>query len=132
MALQIPDIEILWAIPHSAKLRLGHLAANRFAIKIRDVNPTDVVKLRPLISILEQRGMPNYFGEQRFGRRGDNDLLGAALIRNDDSDLLHHLLGSPNASADDPDALRARAAFDAGDYALAMKLFPRRSGMVGR
>ena len=29
---------------HGNKLRLGHLKGNRFAIKIRDVNPTDVVK----------------------------------------------------------------------------------------
>src|SRR6266480_1679967 len=33
MALALPDISVLWAQPHSAKLRLGHLAANRFAIK---------------------------------------------------------------------------------------------------
>ena len=132
MGLRLPDVQILWAARHHNKLRLGHLAGNRFAIKIREVTPTDVVKLRLVIDVLERRGMPNYFGEQRFGRRGDNAALGAALIRNDDEALLHHLLGAPDSSADEPDALRARTAFDAGNLDLAMKLFPRRSGMERR
>src|ERR1051325_3929458 len=59
MNLKIPGIEPLWAARHGNKLRLGHLAANRFAIKVRDVNPTDVVKLSPLIDLLKNRGMPN-------------------------------------------------------------------------
>src|SRR5438093_10165682 len=42
MALRIPDLTVQWASRHGNKLRLGHLAGNRFAIKIRDVNPTDV------------------------------------------------------------------------------------------
>src|SRR6266480_6901163 len=88
MRLKLPDIEPLWAARHGNKLRLGHLAGNRFAIKVREVNPTDVVKLGPLIDVLKRRGMPNYFGEQRFGRREDNHLLGAALLRGDDEALL--------------------------------------------
>jgi tRNA pseudouridine13 synthase len=73
MGLHLPNITVQWASRHGNKLRLGHLAANRFAIKIRDVTPTDVVKLAPVMEELQRRGMPNYFGEQRFGRRGDND-----------------------------------------------------------
>ena len=109
MALQIPDMTIQWAARHVNKLRLGHLKGNRFAIKIRDVNPTDVVKLRPMIDVLERRGMPNYFGEQRFGRRGNNDLLGAALIAGDNVRMLQLLLGSPDPAIDDSQTLvRAR------------------------
>src|SRR4051812_44439139 len=67
MDLHLPDMTVQWAARHGNKLRLGHLAANRFAIKIRDVNPTDVVKLQPVVDELSRRGMPNYFGEQRFG-----------------------------------------------------------------
>src|SRR5690349_866398 len=81
MNLKFPDLTVLWAARHTNKLRLGHLKANRFAIKIRDVNPTDVVKIRPVLNHLQRRGMPNYFGEQRFGRRNDNDRLGAAYVR---------------------------------------------------
>src|SRR5690349_7654043 len=75
MNLRIPDMTIQWAARHANKMRLGHLAGNRFAIKLRDVNPTDVVKLQPVLDVLTTRGLPNFFGEQRFGRRGDNDKL---------------------------------------------------------
>jgi tRNA pseudouridine13 synthase len=132
MNLRVPDVTVNWAIRHENKLRLGHLAGNRFAIKIRDVSPTDVIKLRPVLDDIRQRGMPNYFGEQRFGRRNDNDRLGAALIRGDNKEVLHVLLGSPDPASDDAESLEARAAFDAGDFPKAMRLFPRRSGMERR
>jgi tRNA pseudouridine13 synthase len=132
MALRLPQITVQWAARHGNKLRLGHLAGNRFAIKIRDVNPTDVTKLRPMIGLLESRGMPNYFGEQRFGRRGDNDKLGAALIRDDNPGVLKLLLGGPNPAIDDTYSVRARTAFDARDNAASMHAWPRRSGMERR
>jgi tRNA pseudouridine13 synthase len=75
--------------------------------------------------------MPNYFGEQRFGRRGDNHLLGAALVRGDDEGLLKILLGSPHHE-DDSQAMGARKAFDRGDLQQAMRLYPRSSGMERR
>ena len=130
--LQIPNLKILWAARHDNKLRLGHLAGNRFAIKIRDVQPTDVIKVQPIIDVLTKRGMPNYFGEQRFGRRGDNDRLGAALIRDDNEAVLKLLLGSPNPEFDDAETVKARTAFDARDNATAMHTWPRRSGMERR
>jgi tRNA pseudouridine13 synthase len=132
MSLQIPQMQVLWARRHGNKLRLGHLSANRFAIKIRDVEPTAVVKLRPVLDMLEKRGMPNYFGEQRFGRRENNDQLGAALIRDDNEALLRLLLGSPDPRFDDAASLQARTAFDARDNATAMKTWPRRAGMERR
>ena len=129
MALQLPDISVQWAARHTNKLRMGHLWGNRFAVKIRQVNPTDVVRLPPMLKILQDRGMPNYFGEQRFGRRGDNALLGAALIAADDQRLLHLLLGAPNPNQDQPDAVDARQSFDNGDLEAAMQSFPRNFGM---
>jgi tRNA pseudouridine13 synthase len=83
MGLRIPGISVLSARRHVNKLRLGHLAGNRFAIKIREVDPAQVVKLKPVLDRIQAKGMPNYFGEQRFGRRDNNDQLGSALIRGD-------------------------------------------------
>ena len=97
MALRLPNITIQWAARHGNKLRLGHLQGNRFAIKIREVLPTDVVKLKPVLDIIQKRGMPNFFGEQRFGRRNNNDLLGAALIRGDHETCAEaYCLDAPN------------------------------------
>ncbi|HEX8916458.1 MAG TPA: tRNA pseudouridine(13) synthase TruD [Humisphaera sp.] len=125
-------LRVLWAARHGNKLRLGHLSGNRFAIKVRGVNPTDVLKVEPVIAELERRGMPNYFGEQRFGRRGDNDRLGAALVRGDDLGVLRLLLGTPNPKIDDGQTHQARALFDKGDYENAMKAMPRRHGLERR
>ena len=101
MGLKIPNITVQWTARHGNKLRLGHLKGNRFAIKIRDVNATDVVKLGPVLETLQRRGMPNFFGEQRFGRRKNNDKLGAALVRGDGRELLHLLIGDPLPGIDD-------------------------------
>jgi tRNA pseudouridine13 synthase len=132
MNLHLPDISVLWAARHGNKLRLGHLAGNRFAIKIRSVNPAGVVKIRPVLDVIEKRGLPNFFGEQRFGRRGDNDVLGACLIRGRPEELLHHLLGSPNPKTDDPETLLARTQFDQKNFEQSMKHWPRHSGMERR
>jgi len=132
MNLNIPGMRILWAARHGNKLRLGHLKGNRFAVKIRDVNPTDVVKLSPGVEILNRRGMPNYFGEQRFGRRGNNHLLGAALLRGDDQAVLKILLGTPDPKLDDPRQRAARETFDKNKFADSMKLWPRSCGMERR
>jgi tRNA pseudouridine13 synthase len=132
MNLKIPNLTVLWAARHGNKLRLGHLKANRFAIKVRDVTPTDVVKIRPALVELQRRGMPNYFGEQRFGRRNDNDQLGAAYVRGDHKALLSLLLGQPKPEIDDPETIKARAAFDRHDLEEAMRLFPRHHGMERR
>ncbi len=132
MSLQLPGMAVQWAARHGNKLRLGHLRGNRFAIKIRDVNPTDVVKLGPVIELLKSRGMPNYFGEQRFGRRGDNHKLGATLIRGRPEELLKLLLGSPDPALDDPATVQARALFDVGKLDQSMHHWPRRHGMERR
>ncbi len=128
----IPGLIVQWATRHGNKLRMGHLRGNRFAVKIREVNPTDVVKLQPMIDVLQKRGMPNSFGEQRFGRRGDNHILGAALLSGNADEVLHLLLGSPDVDADDAQSLGARKAFDRGDLKQSMHLWPRRCGMERR
>lgn len=132
MKLQLENITPQWAMRHGNKLRIGHLVGNRFAIRIRHVDPTAVIRLRPVLARLEQRGMPNYFGEQRFGRRGDNHLLGAALVRGDNEGLLKLLLGTPHPQIDDPQQLKAREAYDRGELEDSMRAWPRRSGMERR
>jgi tRNA pseudouridine13 synthase len=124
MNLRLPDVTVLWAARHGNKLRLGHLRGNRFAVKIRDVEPTAVLKLRPIVDVLTRRGMPNYFGEQRFGKRDDNDVLGAALVRGAEDELLRQLLGRPDPARDHPRVAEARAAFEAGDLNRALETWP--------
>ena len=121
----------MWAARHGNKLKVGHLAGNRFAIKIRDVNPADVVKLRPVIDELGRDGLPNYYGEQRFGADGarSTDSLGLAMIRGDWQALCDRLLGGADHR---PDVAAARAIYDAGDTAGALAAWPANIAMERR
>jgi tRNA pseudouridine13 synthase len=75
--------EVLEAHAHHRKLPRGALAGNRFAIRVHAGaarGATLAGRLAPRIEILSARGVPNYFGAQRFGRAGANLLPdGAAL-----------------------------------------------------
>jgi tRNA pseudouridine13 synthase len=60
---------------------MGHLAGNRFSIRVRDVDPMKAPIARRVLEHLERCGVPNYFGAQRFGYRRSNHLLGACVLR---------------------------------------------------
>ena len=56
---------------HAKKLPRGALAGNRFVLTLRGVNG-ERAAIDARLHAIAQRGVPNYFGEQRFGREGDN------------------------------------------------------------
>jgi tRNA pseudouridine13 synthase len=70
---------VLAAAAHSRKLRRGALRGNRFRLLVRDVTaaPAD---LQARWSELARRGLPNYFGRQRFGRDAGNLLRVEAWV----------------------------------------------------
>lgn len=72
-----PDLRVLRHARHENKLRAGHLRGNRFRIRIRDAERPEAVG--PVLERLAAQGLPNAFGEQRFGR-GDTALRGRALV----------------------------------------------------
>ncbi|WP_075007275.1 tRNA pseudouridine(13) synthase TruD [Stigmatella aurantiaca] len=74
----LEGVRVLWTRRHGNKLRTGHLKGNRFQLRMRGVKDVDAA--REAFSRLAARGVPNYFGEQRFGRQGDNADLGKALL----------------------------------------------------
>jgi tRNA pseudouridine13 synthase len=70
-------IEVLRAERHSRKLRLGALAGNRFELRLKQVS--DGEELQARFARLAA-GVPNYFGEQRFGHHFGNIEKGIALL----------------------------------------------------
>ncbi len=66
-----PGLELLSTARHSRKLRVGALAGNRFHIRLRGIDVPRAAADRRLLRIVH-RGVPNYFGRQRFGRGGEN------------------------------------------------------------
>ena len=121
------QMQVIEVTHHTNKLRPGHLAGNRFAIRIREAAADSFPAVQAVLDVLVRRGVPNYFGRQRFGMRGDTDALGAALVRDDLAEFVALYLGRPIAT-DAPDCYAAREAFDAGDLAEALRRWPRNFG----
>jgi tRNA pseudouridine13 synthase len=80
-AAQGPGWRALSAALHGNKLRPGHLRGNRFRIVVRGCAPGALGRARDIAAALRSMGVANLYGPQRFGMRGDNALLGAAILR---------------------------------------------------
>ncbi|MFT4511952.1 MAG: tRNA pseudouridine13 synthase [Planctomycetota bacterium] len=68
---------------HHNKLRLGQLRGNRFHIVLRGTKEGDLEIAQQNLAELERVGVPNYFGEQRFGKRGANLAKGLEILSGD-------------------------------------------------
>jgi tRNA pseudouridine13 synthase len=121
--LEIPRIRILSASRHTNKLKIGHLHGNRFRIKMREADPARLGDVRAACDMLVSRGVPNYFGQQRFGTRGDSWEIGRAVLLNDYKTVIDLMLGRPGPF-DTGDVLKARQLYETGDYQAAAKAWP--------
>ena len=80
-AVEIADLRVLDAIRHPHKLRTGHVRANQFVLRVRDVVPGAAARAQAILDALARApGAPNWYGEQRFGRDGDNAARGKAMV----------------------------------------------------
>jgi tRNA pseudouridine13 synthase len=76
-ALALPGLAVLEISRHGNKLRTGHVRANVFSILVRGGDPA---RARAAAEALAARGLPNFFGPQRFGAQGRNAAVGRALL----------------------------------------------------
>lgn len=65
------DVQVLITTRHQRKLRRGALNGNQFEIKITNLEGA-TEGLTQLLTKIRDMGVPNYFGEQRFGKHGNN------------------------------------------------------------
>ena len=133
-----PQIKVVAVTRHANKLKLGHLAGNRFTIRLRGVSLADEPSVRAVVEQLARDGAPNFFGLQRFGARFNSHRLGAALVRMDAKGFLDELLapdGAATPSSGDvspandarrepPRVREAREAYVRGDFAAAFTAIP--------
>jgi tRNA pseudouridine13 synthase len=70
-AAGIEGVTVLSAARHARKLPRGALQGNRFELVLRGVSGDHDAALR-IVESIRTGGVPNYYGEQRFGRGGDN------------------------------------------------------------
>jgi len=67
----IPDVRILETSRHQKKLKRGVLRGNRFRLIVRNLQG-DLSQTEDRLGLVRCRGVPNYFGPQRFGFGGQN------------------------------------------------------------
>ncbi len=65
---------------HGNKLKTGHLKGNRFEIVVRNVPAGAFDAAETIAGSLRELGLPNYYGEQRFGHGGETLQLGFELL----------------------------------------------------
>ncbi len=90
--LESDEIHVVSATWHNRKLQRGALAGNRFKLVLRDVQG-DVAAIDTRLQTIATRGLPNWFGEQRFGRDGGNvpaalAMFGGRRVRPDQRSML--------------------------------------------
>jgi len=83
LALEDSEIKVLEAARHGNKLKTGHLKGNRFGVTVSLKDAANLTKLVSRAELLRSEGLPNRYGDQRFGVSGDNAARGLALLRGD-------------------------------------------------
>ncbi|TCO76738.1 tRNA pseudouridine(13) synthase TruD [Chromatocurvus halotolerans] len=71
-AFSAEGVRIVDVQRHLRKLRRGAHRANAFRILLRCDGPVDAAALEARLAVIREQGVPNYYGEQRFGRQGSN------------------------------------------------------------
>jgi tRNA pseudouridine13 synthase len=84
LSVAVPGVTIHEAAPHGNKLKPGHLLGNRFTIAVRGVPPERAAEVAASLERVAREGVPNAFGEQRFGAAGDNADRALAWLRGQD------------------------------------------------
>jgi len=125
--LQLAGIEVCQIKRHANKIKMGHLAGNRFVIRIRNLEvPAEQAEKRTAeaMEILARRGAPNYFGPQRFGSRMDNQLLGDSIIHRNAERFIDIFLGRPDP-VEQSIIYAARSLYEQGKYPEAHQAWPK-------
>jgi tRNA pseudouridine13 synthase len=111
--LALRGLIVLGARRHPHKLRAGQLAGNRFRLRLRGVDAEGEARTRAVLDLLVERGLPNYYGAQRFGRGAHTHELGRLLLARDDEGYVRALVAERNSGPGDAEA-ELRAAVEAG------------------
>jgi tRNA pseudouridine13 synthase len=122
-------VKILEVKANQKKLRIGQLVGNKFRLLIRETeNPAaDAVTAAGVLEELKRRGVPNYYGWQRFGQKRPNThRVGEALIHNDLKGAVDSYIGNPYPD-EAPHIKAARRMYDEGEWEEALESMP--SGM---
>ncbi|MBU5575207.1 MAG: tRNA pseudouridine(13) synthase TruD [Candidatus Aenigmatarchaeota archaeon] len=130
--LKLKDMKITFYKQSSERLNLGMIKGNKFIITIRDIKDEKNELERKLISIFKnlEKGIPNFFGPQRFGEvRPITAEVGKAMLKSDFENAVKIYLTKVFENEPE-DAKKARnwlaKNWEQKNFSDSLKLFPKR------
>lgn len=136
---ELPDVEFSVVGRAGRPILFGDLAGNAFEVAVRDADrpeQVDAVRadLRRFAGIGGEKdgtviGVPNYFGQQRFGsKRPVTHEVGLAVVREDWERAVMTYVGNPGER--EPEETREARSFveETRDWSAALERFPRHLG----
>ncbi len=78
--LENESVSILKHSHHDHKIRVGRLWGNRFKLVIRGARPGALRDARAILEQIQNEGLPNFFGPQRFGQGGSTLRRGLGML----------------------------------------------------
>ncbi len=124
-------LRVLRAVRGRSKLRRGALRGNRFEVRVRDAGAGGFARAGAILEVLQTRGLPNAFGDQRFGSRGHSACVGCALVLGEWRRAADFLLGSDSGQkascpGDEESGWLREAVqkYRTGDFARALRCYP--------
>jgi tRNA pseudouridine13 synthase len=121
------NVKILRIMQNEKKLRIGQLIGNKFRLLIRDSdNPElDAEIAKEILAELSVRGVPNYYGWQRFGKnRPNTHIVGEKLLENDLKKVIDAYIGNPYPKEHEHIKM-ARKMYDEGNLEEALEAMPK-------
>lgn len=122
--VELPGLRVISAKRHRNKLKLGHLSGNRFTIRICNPAEEALEKAEKVLEVLCRRGVPNYFGPQRYGAQGNYPQVGRAILLGDYRAAVDAVMGSA-AAIHDEGWKRAIELYHQGDVSKSLDYLPR-------
>jgi len=124
LGVRLPGISINGAWKAGDKVRMGSLKGNRFAIVLEGMEEGAEEKVASILADVGSR-VPNYFGEQRFGIRGNNQVVGEHMVRgNLKGAVMEYLTGVGQSERVEAQGARKRLA-EEKDVKAALGYFPK-------
>ena len=126
-SVQLKDISLEVVGRSNTQISLGALRANRFVLRIRETVSDRLAEEVGIVNAAAARGLPNYFGLQRFGvTRPITHLVGECILKSDYEGAVAIYAGLPFPG--EPEATRdaRRDYYETRDPAAALHRFPVR------
>jgi len=120
------NVRVLGAFNMDRAFTTSDIWGNEFTIRIRDVHSQYMERVQCAIEQITSRGLPTYYGYQRFGiKRPNSHLVGKYMVLGDFEAAVNEIL--THAYPTEPSGIREIREFIArtGNYSKALELLPR-------